>query len=61
MVGGGIHDERERRGDDGGAARPLGMADHRLGRRSRHAVGEPSEHLPDAPRLDGVVETADVP
>src|SRR5688572_29225003 len=49
--------QRQRRGDDaGGAARALRVADHRLGRRTGHAIGQRPKEPPHAARLDRVVE-----
>ena len=44
------------RGHAGRAARALRMADHRLRRRSRHAIGVAAEDAADAPRLDAIVQ-----
>ena len=44
------------RDDAGRAAGALRMADHRLGRGARHALGQRAEHRARALRLDGVVE-----
>src|SRR5687768_4530526 len=49
-------DGQRRRHETGRAAGALGMADHRLDRRSRNALGVPAEHLADASRFDGVVD-----
>ena len=49
-------DRQRRRHDARCAARALRMADHRLHRRSRHALGVIAEHLADGSRFDGVVQ-----
>src|SRR4051812_5920185 len=51
-----VGDRQGRCRNSGGAARALGMADHRFDGRARHTIGVRAEHAAHAARLDRVVQ-----